>query len=301
MYDAFGNRLSIETTEKGVLNVTVGDSPIYVTGPAVTKVLSHRPVEQKAAEGKVVVDFDKPGQLNEAKEPSKVLESTWYQPRVKGDFRWELVTEDGASALKAELKPDKDDRKLLPRYLELALAQPIELTGRPGTFTARVKGNGGWGRIMFEMQDAKGRIWTSSGSQHSGAPNSGDCRGDSFLSFDGWGTIRVPLPGQYPGKDQHVIWPANHEWWPTNNPPDEAKLKAREEAQAAKAVGKKMTRAEQTRLEETGEEPVDYPLKLTKIILEVRPEVLYVDEQRPVTSPVIYVDRVSVIEAAEGR
>jgi hypothetical protein len=90
---------------------------------------------------------------------------------------------------------------------------PIELKDmRPAFFTVRVKCNGSSGRVMFEIVDATGRVWTSSGYQLPGATNASDSEGVSFISFDGWQTIQMSLPGQYESPDQFVHWLRNFDW-----------------------------------------------------------------------------------------
>ncbi len=42
--------------------------------------------------------------------------------------------------------------------------------------------------------------------------------------------------------------------------------------------------------------PVTYPLKLTKVIISMRPEILSVDEQRPVENRTIHLDRIGVLD-----
>jgi hypothetical protein len=46
---------------------------------------------------------------------------------------------------------------------------------------------------------------------------------------------------------------------------------------------------------------VAYPVKLTKLVFEARPSILYVDEERPVTNRTILVDRIGVIGVPEGK
>jgi len=54
-----------------------------------------------------------------------------------------------------------------------------------------VNGNSNFGRVIFVVQDASGRPWR---------------RASSPIDFDGWCYVAVPLPGQYPGPENHN-WP----------------------------------------------------------------------------------------------
>ena len=269
----------------------------------------------------MLLEFDDPKRIHVVEKPSAVLEGSWDYLRFRGNFGIEHVTEDGVSALRVELRPDDDHRKLLQRYVELELAEPLVLKGRPYALTARVKGNGGWGRIMFQLVDAKGRVWTSCGNQYPGATNSSDNRGDSYLSFDGWQTLTIRMAGQYASPDQEVAWPYNYNWWPTNAPEwiqvqanfskvvaeferkraEAAKVQKEAEAVGKKAKSKKGLGAKRRpKLLDQGLSPVDYPLKLTKIIVAMPPHILYVDGEVPVQKPVIYIHRVGVLDPPPG-
>lgn len=240
--DVFGNRIEAPA-QAGRIKLEVTGIPQYVTGTTVTSVVERKPVELPAQTGQTLIEFDDPSLLKVVSEPSAVLQDNWATPYLKGDFATAFVQEDGAGALRLELKEDGDTRKLLPRYIQLALARPVELKGRPATFTARVKGNGGWGRVMFEMVDGAGRIWTSSGNQRPGATNAADSEGVSFISFDGWQTLTTPLPGQYQSPDQFVHWPRNFDWWPTGPVVDRAIAEKVAKAQIAAEAAAKVAEA----------------------------------------------------------
>lgn len=353
VYDCYGNTRD-SGMKDGVIDVMASDAPAYVTGAVLESIVSAQPVEITKDAGQVVLDFDKAAAVTVVSERSKTMEGNWDYPRIKGTFKTDFVNEDGATALRVELQPDADQRKLFQRYVEYALAQPITLEGRPFAFTARVKGNGAWGRIMFEMVDAKGRIWTSCGNQYAGSCNASDNKGDSFVSFDGWQTMEIPVVGQYPGSDQFAAWPRNFDWWPENAPEwielqkkhaadlakyektraedevamkeyntakqayDEKQKAFQEEKKAYDAkvaagenppkpkrvatapkkpkVGKKVT-AEPRNI---GIARVDYPVKLTKVIVAMAPDMLYVNQEIPVAKPVIYLDRIGVLQPPEG-
>ena len=332
VYDPFGNRLPAKPADKR-LTLTVTDTPIYVTGTKVTGVADRQAVELPQEAGRVLLELEDTQRVKAVEKPSAVLEASWDYPRRKGAFKIEPATEDGTAALRVELLPDPEERKLLQRYVELAVAPPLVLPGRPYALTARVKGNGGWGRIMFELVDARGRVWTSCGNQYSGSTNSSDNRGDSYISFDGWQTLTIPLPGQYASPDQVVAWPHNFNWWPTNTPEwaeeqanypklraeHERKLadyerlqKEYERPREAHAAAKRDKRApgpppqppekpgSLPPLVNRGISPVDYPLRLTKVIVAMTPHILYVDEEVAVEKPVIYVDRLGVVDPPEG-
>lgn len=332
--DVFGN--PVELAKDG-LTLTVSPTPQYITDATLERVVEATAVETPGEIGQVLFDFDKIDGLKTRGAANAVLESSWDTPRMKGKFATSQVEIDGASAMRIELQPDGDERTLLPRYVEYQLAKPIELSGRPYEFTARVKGNGGWGRIMFEVVDAKGRVWTSCGNQYAGASNAADPHGVSFVSFDGWNTMRMPIVGMYPGKDQSAFWPRNYNWWPTNSPEEvelaaqakemaaqyQADLKTYETAKKDHATALAKWEADKAEADKAGKKfasaapkapvepklraprnmglaPVDYPIKLTKLIVTMRPHILYVDEERTVSEPVIFIDKLGVVQPPAG-
>lgn len=327
VYDVYGNAMP---ANDALLQLNASPTPIYVTGAILESVIRAVPVEQKDDAGDLLIDFETSAKLKVSDAGNTVLDKAWETPRLRGAFDTSFVTEDGATAMKVTLKPDQDDRKLLPRYVVYELTDPVVLKGQPDEFALRVKGNAGWGRIMFEVVDAKGRIFTSSGNLYPGATNSADSLGQSFVSFAGWQTIRFPVVGMYPGVDQQALRPGNYNWWPENSSeeveagPKNAAAKAAYEkameayrlsmaeyeeahkqwdaaATAAKAANKKPGRAPKKPAEPKfrevvymGQSPVSYPLKLTKLLVDMRPNLLYLDQEVPVHDPSIYIDNLRV-------
>ena len=338
--DCYGNPVSA-AAQDGRLDLAVGDGPLYITGATVEGIAQAEPIELTADLGRKLLDFDRAEDVVAVETPSRTLESNWDFPRLKGKFATAIEQVDGVSALKVQLLPDDDNRKLLQRYVELKLAQPVKLEGQPREFALRVKGNGAWGRVMVEAVDAKGRIWTSNGNLITG--NGGDPKGDSYVSFAGWQTLTIAAVGQYPGADQFIAWPRNYEWSVTNAPEYDAAVKAFEDKLAAyeekKAAqgnepmiktpiptvdkkGKPLTaaakqnaiKAAKKKAQAEGRVParaptfrfdgiaaVDYPLTLTKVIVAMAPEMLYVDGARPVAQPVIWLDSLGVKTAADDQ
>lgn len=340
IYDMYGN--VVKTGDP--LTVDASTAPVYIEGVVLRSVTSAQPVEiADNHTGELLLDFDNPDQLIKLDGKNEVLEKAWDTPNLKGDLESEFVEIDGATALKVSLKDDNDPRKLIPRYKEFALKEPIVLPGRPHELVFRVKGNSGWGRIMFELVDANGRVWTSVGNQYDGASNAADPQGQSFVNFEGWHTMRFPLVGMYPGNDQSLAWPRNYNWWAW--PAPEIDLLPQQKADAEKAFeaakqkyaldkkefeeafaayeesikqeeagnpgedGRKARRLAKPkapvapklrRVAYTGAVPVDYPLTLKKIIVAMRPHILYLDEEVPVKEQVVYIDKLGVTQPPEG-
>jgi hypothetical protein len=161
----------------------------------------------------------------------------FLSPRRQGNFEYRTVAGgDGKNLLEVKPKLPVAGSEYLQMYSALALKKPVEINGEPTQIGILVQGNGGWGRIVFELEDAKGQRWISIGAEQAGTPpswlaewlskeefarlnpksmnlsdwNSDDAWGRSSINFDGWRLVRFPLPGQYPGEGYH--WPMNSQW-----------------------------------------------------------------------------------------
>lgn len=196
-------------------------------------------------------------------------------PRRKGDFAFEPVEEfEGEGpALRVTPRPLRTGKATMPMVVELKHRKGIQLPGKPTEIGLRINGNSAWGRIIFELEDASGQRWISIGAKTTGASrwmadwlpqdvladykpgevadwNTDDQFGLSRINFDGWRYVGFPLPGQYPGEGYH--WPANSQW------------------------------------KSTGDGIVHYPLRLTKLIVELPEKTLHLNRYEPARRPEIY-------------
>lgn len=144
---------------------------------------------------------------------------------------------------------------------------PVQrITAGAVTHDLWVWGNGNGGRVIFELEDAKGERWISIGAEQGGEPNpwmadfmppavfealrargkagisdwnSDDAWGRSVFNHDGWRYVRFPLPGHY-GRNRDIYhWPSNSQW------------------------------------RFTGEGRVDYPLRFTRLVITLPEKILY--------------------------
>jgi len=198
-------------------------------------------------------------------------------PRRKGDFTFETVAHlnGETNALKITPRLPVAGSPFLPMYSVLAHARGVEIPGVPTEIGLMVNGNGGWGRIIFELEDAGGQRWTSIGAPMSGEAtrwmadwmsekelaamkdmkvgdwNTNDPWQRSRINFEGWRYLRFPLPGNYPGEGYH--WPYSSQW------------------------------------KHTGDGVVKYPLTFKKLIVELPEKTLRFTTFEPVPRPEIYV------------
>jgi hypothetical protein len=157
-------------------------------------------------------------------------------PRRKGDFAFTPVAtfEGRDKVLRVSPRRIAHGKDTMPMYVALRHKKGIKVPGTPTEVGVHVNGNGGWGRLIFELQDASGQRWISLGAQQTDAPakwaedlahpdmrakwtkpaindwNTGDVFGISRINFDDWRWLAFPLPGNYPG-ERHP-WPANSQW-----------------------------------------------------------------------------------------
>ncbi len=203
-------------------------------------------------------------------------------PRRLGKFQYEpiAVLNGEKNALRVTPQLPVEGSGFLPMYAVLAHKSGIELPGEPTEIGLLVHGNSGWGRVMFELEDADGERFISIGAAAKGEPtrwmadwmpaeelakmkemsvsdwNTNDPRQRSRFNFDGWRFVRFPLPGQYAGEGYH--WPDNSQW------------------------------------KSSADGIVKYPLKFKKLVLELPEKVLTLNEYAAPIRPDIAIKDLTV-------
>jgi len=197
-------------------------------------------------------------------------------PRRKGEFEYEALAEFEGQAKVLSVRPNlpAEGSVYLPMYSALRHTSGVQLPGEPTEIGLMVNGNGGWGRMIFELTDASGQRWISLGCERQGEPtawmedwmpadqfedldssnlndwNTGDPWGRSYVNFEGWRYLTFPLPGSYPGEGYH--WPSGSQW------------------------------------RYDGDGVMHYPLTFTRLIIALPEKVLHFTEYAPVPRPEIY-------------
>lgn len=100
---------------------------------------------------------------------------------------------DKGACLELELKREGAIPQVVGEYTALRLKQPLPMPGKPHTVGMWVKGDSSWGRIFWEIEDAKGERWRSSKDL-----DGGDWGNQSAIDFDGWCFITFPLTRESP-------------------------------------------------------------------------------------------------------
>ena len=285
--DLMGNEKPLPLTD-GKAQLDILDEPVFLaTSRGISSIIPGKATmegrPERASKPFIVSTL---GALADWKiETERSTELEFYNfdtPRRKGDFDFQPVGdfEGETHALKITPRLPVPGSTFLPMYGVLAHAQGVPLPGEPTEIGLMVNGNGGWGRILFELEDAGGQRWTSIGAPMTGEAtrwmadwmseselaamktmsvsdwNTNDPWQRSRINFEGWRYLRFPLPGNYPGEGYH--WPYSSQW------------------------------------KHTGDGVVKYPLRFKKLIVELPEKVLRFTDYSPVPRPEIYVKDLTV-------
>jgi len=276
--DLMGNPRPV-TGSEGRANLALTPEPVFVSSKTPISRIGLGPVrlEGRPKGGKLLSPINKVAEWKVQPQRDPVLENYNFEnPRVKGDLKLEEVAEfEGErNALKITPGQPAGKNEYLPSYAALEHVTGIEIPEKPTEIGLMVNGNGGWGRIIFELVDAQGQTWTSIGAAQAGDPphwmndwmsaedvrrmgnlqigdwNTNDPWQRSRINFEGWRYLRFPMPGNYPGEGYH--WPYSSQW------------------------------------RFTGDGIVHYPVKLTRLIVETPQKVLRMKKFEPVARREIY-------------
>ncbi|MFO7904880.1 MAG: hypothetical protein R6U98_19610 [Pirellulaceae bacterium] len=278
--DIMGNE-TIATPRDGQLTVTLGASPFFITGvDRISGIELGEPQHDRwKPRGEITVldDFESMRWKERPGEYLHYQKNNFDSPRGRAKFELETVRDDEreGQVLSVKLKDlAEDSGPLTAQYTVLELPQPLILSRsapeHPGALGIWVRGNSDWGRVIFELVDAEGEVWTHIGPKD--VWNSNDMKSTSSIDFDGWRYIEVGLPSTT-ADGFHAA--ENAQWkHGTGLAEDEEGKGVRHKPQIANT--------DQWRKEtgymypsETGEGKVDYPLALARIIIELRHNVVY--------------------------
>lgn len=240
--DMMGKESTLQP-ESDTVSVELSGSPIYLRASQPLADIHSGPtrLDTPAGQWSVAANFRNPEEWTLSTQPDTAFETSQFDcPRKLATFSLSAAKDpEKGDVSRLALKPDPQLPWPIIRYAILQPKKPVTIPGTPEAIGIQVRGNSSWGRIFFQLKDAKGRTVVSTGQPEDGwALN--DWEGRHFVDFDGWNTLRVQLPGWY---DNGYPKPQNGDW---------------------------RFSEETTRLA--------YPLKLTGIIVEMREKVVRVDE-----------------------
>ena len=133
--------------------------------------------------------------------------------------------------------------------------KPIVITGKAKAIGFYGKASSQWGRIIFELKDARGEVWLNCGVKN--AWNADDIHSWSFFNHDGWRYMEFPLPANAPG--DHFREVSMYSWGGSDDG------------------------------------IVDLPLSLNRIIVEFRTDMVYVNDMLPVEDLSVAIDDLTVV------
>lgn len=279
LIDMMGNQ-TVLPGAGGQVRVEISDAPVYLlTRKPPGAIVPGETALEQAPQRNTALLSSLGSMADWTVESQRSLELELYDfncPRRKGDFRYREVAQFAGQQGVLEVRPKLPvaGSVYLPMYSVLAHKTGIAIPGEPTEIGLLVNGNGGWGRIIFELEDASGQRWISIGDEQKGEPtrwmadwmpaekfnslkssnlcdwNTDDAWGRSYINFEGWCYLRFPLPGNYPGEKYH--WPYSSQW------------------------------------RHSGDGVVKYPLKFRKLVVTIPEKVLRFRDYAPVPRPEIY-------------
>jgi hypothetical protein len=245
--DAMGNATPL-AVKNSVVRVSISPSPVWVTGVQINSISLSSPKYDTApaAITRPLAKFTADQWTLDYAEDKAYAQNHFAIKRIvdsniQADFKAAEAGHDDAVAI--TLPPEPAIAPLANRYAALKLNQPVVIPGKASALGLWVKGNSSWGRVVFQVRDAKGELWTSNGTKDDW--NCDDTHGWSYVNFDGWRYLRFPLPGT-------TTWDASRDlettWWGSRG----------------------------------GDGIVDLPLTLEKIYVETRNEVPWLGEMKAI-------------------
>lgn len=237
--DSMGNARQIQA-QNGVITVSLSPSPIWLTGAGtVTEVRSGIPAYDSAPApvSKPLAAFQPALWSYDGDEDKAYANNHFAIKRITDPIlfaEFGQAEEGHPDAVGITLPTGPSDKPLATRYGALKLKKPLPLQGQPSALGLYIKGNSSWGRVVFQLRDAKGEIWTSNGTKDDW--NCDDTHAWSYVHFEGWRYVRFPLPSTHPWDLARGL---ETTWWGSSG----------------------------------GDGVVDYPLSLEKIFVEARNEV----------------------------
>lgn len=198
--------------QDGAVRVELSGSPVYIHSADRLASLRSGPTRlPKPPEGTRVVD-------------SMDDDSGWtVSPGSRPDFenfQFDFVRKQGNFVLSSAHDPEKGEVTRLTltpdpglpwpviRYTTLKPASPLPIGENPAGIGVWVRGNSSWGRVFFEIEDARGTKLLSAGKPEDGW-SLNDWKGEHLVNFDGWNFLNVRLPGWFEGG---YPMPQNSDW-----------------------------------------------------------------------------------------
>ncbi|MSR54666.1 MAG: hypothetical protein EXS09_15470 [Gemmataceae bacterium] len=193
--DFYGRQHSLKTNGKR-LTITATGAVNYIISPiAATKITAGKrafPSHQPPVGTQVISRMDDLAQWQLV--PDEKTIATPLRRPGKFDIRQVNDTAKG-ECFELELKREGQVPHVVGEYAAMRLKQPLPIPGKAHTVGVWVKGDSSWGRIFWEIEDAKGERWCSSKDL-----DGGDWANQAAIDFDDWCFITFPLTRESPAR-----------------------------------------------------------------------------------------------------
>jgi len=256
--DIMGNAQQVNTRD-GRAHMIVSASPVYLrTDVAIESLRPGATRCEPAPEGLQVVDsLTDLSRWRQVTAPDEQLDTIHFDfPRTLGDIDLRVAPEPRmGEALELTLNPQPEVPWPVSRYVVLEATGDLPAPGEPTAIGLWVRGNSCWGRVFWEFEDATGERFFSVGASEGGW-SVGDWECATFVNFDGWNYLSVELPFRHASG---YPGPPRRNW-----------------------------------LCGGGDTVVDYPIRFTRLVVEMRDTVLHLTEPLPVPDRTIALRDLSV-------
>ncbi len=195
-----------KTTRKtaGKFDLNVGTGPCYlVTSASATSVKHVRTIPNEPPKPfKVVEKLDSLDGFRIMGGVRNLDGGDMYRKQGKFEFTQVNDAEHG-SCVAIKLVKEGKIKAFETEYTKIQFKRPDAIEGTPDEIGMWVNGDGGWGKIGFEIQDAEGRLHRSEGQWH-------DFGAETFIAFTGWRFIKFPIDGE--GVKKHLNQSLGARW-----------------------------------------------------------------------------------------
>ncbi len=124
-------------------------------------------LEQPGAHGLVLDPFERPWTYDPAPY-ERYAKNHWDLPRFPGPMKASILSDPewGSKVWDTALADPPKERPLAAWYGVFKPPKPLEIPGKARALGVWANGHSNWGRIIYEIEDAKGEIWQSIGSKN---------------------------------------------------------------------------------------------------------------------------------------
>ena len=130
-------------------------------------------------------------------------------PFRPGKFAAKTVTdEERGACIELEHLSQEDCPEIMQEYVFLKLKEPKTIEKSFNTLGIWAKGNSNWGKVSFELTDAEGEKWYTSGIGGVGCYVY-DWPAKLAFNYDGWNFLQVPVTDK---SDVVIMGPGMNEW-----------------------------------------------------------------------------------------